>query len=123
MRHYYINPEWLLSNTARQVYRTAATVTLLFFVMLVSVGVVDHVPESVLPLLKGFLLLGVLGMALTATAMEYFLFAFDTSSALAQILWFCAMLVLPIGPPLYCFFVYSRAGAFKKAARAVSSHG
>jgi len=52
MRHYYINPEWLLSNTARQVYRTAATVTLLFFVMLVSVGVVDHVPESVLPLLK-----------------------------------------------------------------------
>src|SRR5690348_14008663 len=119
MRNYYINREWLLSNTARQVYRTAATVTLLFFVMLVSIGLADRIPESLLPVLKGFLLLGVLGMALTATAMEYFLFAFDTSSALAQILWFCAMLVLPIGPPLYCFFVYSRAKVFEKAARAV----
>ena len=123
MRYYYINREWLLSDTARQVYRTAATVTLVFFGTLVSLGLLDQVPKSLMPVLKAFLLCGVLGTALTAVAMEYFLFAFDTSSAVVKTFWFCAMLFLLIGPPLYCFLVYSRAEAFKEAASAVSANG
>lgn len=120
LRNYYINREWLLSETARRVYRAASTATVLFFAMIISVGLVDHVPENLLPFIKGFVLLGVLGTAITVVAMEYFMVNFDTSSAMAKTVWFCVMLLPFVGAPLYCFLVYSRAEAFRKAASAAS---
>ena len=121
LRNYYINREWLLSSTARKIYRTASVGTLLLSAIIISVGVLGYVPESLRPFLKAFVLLGLLATALTAVAMEYFLFNFDTSSGAAKTFWFFGMLLLLLGPPLYCFLVYSRAEVFKKAASAVSS--
>lgn len=47
--------------------------------------------------------------------MEYFLFRFDDSPALKQILWFVVMLFVPLGPALYCFVVYSRSALLTEA--------
>ena len=125
LRNYYINREWLLSLTARRVYRTAATMTFVLPLMLILIPVVGPVPESLLPWVKLFLFLGVLGTAITTIGMEYFLFSFDDSSAFAKAFWFCLMLLPLLGPPLYCFIVYSRAEPFRsnQTASAVSSNG
>ena len=81
----------------------------------------DRIPEQLLPLLKMFMLLGILGTAVTLVAMEYFLFAFDRSSAFMKVFWFCAMLVPLLGLPLYCFFVYLRSEPVQKASAASST--
>ena len=103
LRNYYINREWILSVTARHIYVTAACLSLVLFVIVIllnlsSLGVIGPIPESLLPFLRGLVLLGVLGTAVTFVAMEYFLFSFDTSSALKKTLWFCAMMLPLVGP-------------------------
>jgi hypothetical protein len=114
LRNYYINREWLVSPTARRVYRMSATFTLLLLVTLLSLGAIysqdtsGYIPGGILPLLRLVILLGVVGTAITFVGMEYFLFTFDSSSALTKTFWFCAMLVPMLGPPLYCFFIYLR---------------
>jgi predicted membrane protein len=113
LRNYYINREWLLSPSARQVYRASASMTLVLFLLLISLTLVDHIPDGVFPWVKLLLLFGVLGTAITLIGMEYFLFAFDNSSAFKKVFWFCAMLVPFLGPPLYCFLIYSRAEPFR----------
>jgi len=69
-----------------------------------------------------FVLVGVLGAAITIVAMEYFLFGFDKSSALKRLFWFLVMLFPLLGPSLYCFIVYLRSDVVKaaKAGEAVS---
>ena len=62
-----------------------------------------------IPALKQFLFVGVLATAINGAGMEFFLFRFDDSPAWKQILWFCALIFIPIGPALYCFLVYSRS--------------
>lgn len=62
-----------------------------------------------LPFARLLLLAGIVGTALTEIGMQYFLFRFDDSPPMKQILWFCVMLFPPLGPALYCFTVYSRA--------------
>lgn len=125
LRNYYINREWLLSPTARRLYQASASMTLILFLTLMSLNLIAPIPEGLLPLLRLLLLLGVLGTAITVIGMEYFLFAFDTSSPYAKVFWFCAMLVPLLGPPLYCFIVYSRAEPFRNraSATAASSNG
>jgi hypothetical protein len=56
-----------------------------------------------------FVLIGAIGAGTTTTAMEIYLFRFDQSRPLKQILWFCVMIIPLLGPALYCFFVYSRS--------------
>ena len=68
------------------------------------------------PVLKQLLFVGVVGMAITMVGMEVFLFRFDDSTAWKQILWFCVMLLPPLGPALYCYLVYSKSTAVKDAA-------
>jgi hypothetical protein len=113
LRNYYINKAWIVSQTARRIYRVAAGLSLALFIFLTAVRFDGGIPQSVVPLLKLPLFAGVLGAAITLVAMEYFLFGFDNSSALKKAFWFCVMLLPPLGPPLYCFIVYSRSDAFK----------
>ena len=109
LRNYYINREWILSATARRIYRVSSALTLVLLMTLVVLELIGHIPDGLLPLVKLLLILGAAGTAITFVAMEYFLFAFDTSSVFTKVFWFCAMLAPLLGPPLYCFFIYSRA--------------
>jgi hypothetical protein len=110
-----INKEWIVSRTARIVYRSAAIASLGIFIPL-TIFILNLDRDMAHPLrllLKPLLFLGVVGMALTGLGMEYFLFRFDNSHALKQIFWFCALLLPPIGPALYCFLVYSGSDVVK----------
>lgn len=109
LMNYFINREWILSTTARRIYRVSSTLTLLLLLTLIVLDLIGHIPDGLFPLVKLLLLLGVAGTAITLVAMEYFLFAFDTSPVFTKVFWFFAMLLPLLGPPLYCFFIYSRA--------------
>ena len=89
---------------ARSVYRVAAVVSLTLYVSLAALIVYGPILA-----LKQFLFVGVLATAINGTGMEFFLFRFDDSAAWKQILWFCALIFIPVGPALYCFLVYSRS--------------
>lgn len=121
LRYYYINKQWMLSGTARRVYRVAAVLSIVLFFTLCVVLFVDEIPAVLAPILKLLLLAGILGAAITIVAMEYFLFGFDKSSAGKRALWFCVMGLPLIGPPLYCFFVYSRQSGLQKESIAPQS--
>jgi hypothetical protein len=113
LRYYYISRGWIISATARWIYRLAATLSLALFFLLFDVRLKGTIPNALLPILKPVLLAGVLGAATTMVVMEYFLFGFDDSSALKKMFWFCVMLLPPLGPALYCFLVYSRSNVLK----------
>jgi hypothetical protein len=108
LSYYYINKEWMISATARRVYRVAAYLSLALFLLLIFLRSA-HAPENIFPLLRFLLLVGVVGAATTFVGMEYFLFGFDTSAAINKVFWFCVLMVPLLGPALYCFFVYSRS--------------
>ena len=59
--------------------------------------------------------LGVLATAIIIVGMEFFLFRFDDQAPWKQIVWFCLMVFLPLGPALYCFVVYSRSTVVQDA--------
>ena len=109
----YINKEWIVSPTARRVYRAAAIAS--FFLFSPAVAILLNEPVRSV---RGLVFIGVLGTALDQIGMEYYLFRFDDSAAWKQILWFGVMLIPPFGPALYCFFVYSRARVFAVANEA-----
>ena len=113
LRNYYINKEWMVSYTARRIYRIAAALSLASFFFLTAVRFTGGIPENLLPFLKVPLFACVLGAAITMVAMEYFLFGFDNSPALKKVFWFCVLLFPPLGPPLYCLIVYSRSDVFR----------
>jgi hypothetical protein len=111
MNHYEFVPKrMLVSVSSRQTYRIAAALSLTIFLSLPAILI--NGPSA---LLKQVLFIGVVGMAITLVGMEFFLFRFDDSAAWKQILWFCAMLFVPLGPALYCFLVYSRSAAVEAA--------
>lgn len=112
-RNYYINKEWIVSDAARRIYRVAASLSLALFLFMVAVKFTGGVQESLVPIARLLLRAGVLGAAVTMVAMEYFLFGFDDSSSLKKVFWFCVMLFPPLGPPLYCFIVYSRSSVVR----------
>jgi len=109
LRYYYINKEWILSATARRIYRISASLSLMLFLILWAVKMHVPVPPGVLPILRPLLFAGVVGAAITMVAMEYFFFGFDNTAIWKKILWFFALSLPPLGPPLYCFIVYSRS--------------
>jgi len=98
-----IDKKLIVSETARHVYCMSAAVSLTLYASLVGVRM------SPSAFWKWPILLGVLGMAITAAGMEVFLFRFDESAAWKQIFWFCLMLFVPLGPAVYCYLVYSRS--------------
>jgi|SRR5215467_5169077 len=116
LRYYYINKEWMLSATARRIYRASAMFSILLLVVLWVLKSPIEIPHSFLPIIRLLLLAGVVGTATTMVAMEYFLFGFDTSPAWKKTFWFCVMLFQPIGSSLYCFVVYSRSDVLNRFA-------
>ena len=100
----HFSKEWIVSPMARRVYHVAAVVSLTLYVSLAALIVYGPILA-----LKQFLFAGVLATAISGTGMEFFLFRFDDSAAWKQILWFCALIFIPVGPALYCFLVYSRS--------------
>ena len=84
--------------------------------MLIAMRMVGEIPEDLVPIVRAFLLIGVVGAATTMVAMEYFLFGFDQSSGLKKLFWFCVLLFPPLGPAFYCFVVYSRSNGFEAQA-------
>jgi hypothetical protein len=116
LKYEYINKEWIVSPSAGRIYRISAVLSLILFVVwLGALSQQGRIPPDITPLSRLLLLAGVLGAAITLIGMEYFLFRFDTSHPLKQILWFVIMLFPLLGPPLYCFFVYSRSDVLKEA--------
>ncbi|HEX3322633.1 MAG TPA: hypothetical protein VHR84_18150 [Terriglobales bacterium] len=115
---YYINKEWMLSRQARMAYRTAAGLSVMLFVLIVYLSI-GSVSEGAAPVVRAMMLAGILGAAITIVAMEYFWFGFDKSSALKKVFWFCVMLFPPLGPALYCFFVYSRSPLVARSEQVV----
>ena len=113
LRYEYINKEWIVSPTAVRVYRTSAALSVALFFGCCALLFVGEIPSTIAPVLRLFLLAGVLGGGITFVGMEYFLFRFDDSHPLQQIVWFLVMLFPLLGPALYCFIVYSRSNALK----------
>lgn len=116
MSHYfYIKRTWLISPTARRVWRTCAWVSLLLLAWPFVYGFcADWLYEHhSLALLNLWLLTAVFAAVATSTGMEYYLFTLDDSRALAQIFWFLILLLIPVGPAIYCLVVYSRSKYFQ----------
>ena len=108
--NYYINREWIMSPTAKRVYQVAASLSLVFLCAIFAILADLTIPPFLFPWVRVLVLLGILGTATTFVAMEYFLFAFDTSPIFKRVIWFLITGgILILGPALYCFLVYSRA--------------
>src|SRR5690242_2091020 len=116
VKYEYINKEWIVSPTARLVYRASATLSVALFFGWSAILFLGGIPSTVAPVVRLLLLAGVLGAAITIVGMEFFLFRFDDSHPLKQIVWFLVMLFPLLGAALYCFVVYSRAPMSSKAA-------
>ena len=116
LRYEYINKEWIVSPTARRVYRACAVISLMLGPLAIA-----EILDGPLPFFKQLLFVTVLATAVNLVGMEYFLFRFDQSHALTQVFWFCACLFVPVGPALYCFLVYSRWQAVRTAGSSMDT--
>ncbi len=113
--YFYIKRTWLISPAARRIWRACAWLSLLllacpFLYAFYADWLYDHQSLGLLNLL---LLISVIALAGNVAAMEYYLFTLDDSRALAQIFWFVAFFLAPVGPAIYCLVVYSRSKYFK----------
>jgi hypothetical protein len=116
IKYELINKEMIVSRTARWVYRTAAGISLtIYFTLAMSLM------NGPSPLLKQILFVGIAGAAIVVVGMEFFLFRFDDQAAWKQIVWFCLMLFIPLGPALYCFVVYCRSKAVRTACETTTN--
>jgi hypothetical protein len=112
VKYEYISKEWIVSLRARRVYRVSAALSIALFSAILFVG---GIPLAIAPLVKLLLFAGVLGAAITLVGMEFFLFRFDDSHPLKQVVWFLLMLLPLLGAPLYCLLVYSRSNVLKSS--------
>ncbi len=115
VKYEYINKEWIVSLTARRVYRVSAALSIALFFGWWAILFVGGIPSAIAPLVRLLLFAGVLGAAITLVGMEFFLFRFDDSHPLKQVLWFLLMLLPLLGAPLYCLLVYSRSNVLKSS--------
>jgi hypothetical protein len=112
LKYEYINKEWIISPGARRVYRISASISLALFLGFVAILSEGGIPQGSPAIARVLLLIGAIGAGITLVGMEYFLFRFDDSNALKQVLWFFIMLVPLLGASLYVFIVYSRSHLF-----------
>lgn len=116
MRHYFITRSWLVSLTARKIYRATAVASLsvvIFPTLYRTLGEQALAIAWVDQVLRLGLLIAVLSTATTLVAMEYYFFAFDNSGAWVKTFWFLIAWLPPFGTALYCFLVYSRSDYFR----------
>jgi hypothetical protein len=112
----YINNKWIVSPVARRVYRISASLSVALFFGLWVVLFQGAIADTSAPFARLLLFVGALGAGITFVGMEYFLFRFDDSHPLKQIVWFCVMLFPLLSAALYCFLAYSRSNALKSGA-------
>lgn len=115
LKYEYINKEWIVSSTARRVYRASAALSVALFLGWCAILFVGGIPSTIAPVVRLLLLAGVLGAGITFVGMEFFLFRFDDSHPLKQVVWFLVMLFPLLGAALYCFIVYSRSNVLKSS--------
>jgi len=113
LKYEYIKKEWIVSPMARRVYRISASLSVALFFGWWAILVVGGIAETIAPVVRLLLLAGVLGAGITIVGMQFFLFRFDDSHPLKQVVWFFVMLVPLLGAALYCFIVYSRSDVLK----------
>jgi len=113
VKYEYISKEWIVSLRARRVYRVSAALSIALFFGWWAILFVGGIPSAIAPLVKLLLFAGVLGAAITLVGMEFFLFRFDDSHPLKQVVWFLLMLLPLLGAPLYCLLVYSHSNVLK----------
>lgn len=113
-RYGYIKKEWIVSSGARRIYMLSASISIAFFVVLVDAILQDSFPGFLYPIARPLIFLGALGAGTTLVGMEIFLFRYDDSSALKQVVWFLIMVFPLLGPALYCYFVYCRSEQVRK---------
>ena len=87
---------------------------ILFCIWVFEVYEEGTISANITPVFRLLVFSGGLGAGITIVGMEYFLFRFDTSHPLKQILWFVIMLIPLFGAALYCFVVYSRSEVLKQ---------
>ncbi len=117
MRYYLVSEDWLISPTARRVYRFCAWISFLLlptFALLVKFPEGSALPHVVILAVHLLLLLSVIANAVICVAMQHFLFVEDESDAWKQILWFLALAVLGVGPGLFVLLAYSKSPLFEK---------
>jgi hypothetical protein len=114
LKYEYINKDWIVSPTARRVYRASASLSVALFIGWCAI-LIAGIPGSIAPVVRLLLLAGVLGAGITIVGMEFFLSRFDASHPLKQIVWFFVLLFPLLGPALYCFVVYSRSEVLKSS--------
>lgn len=115
-KYEYIKKEWIVSAKARHVYRVSAWLSIAFFFLLVEFIREDGLLPTLFPIARPLIFIGALAAGVTVVGMEIFLFRYDDSSALKQIIWFLIMVFPLLGPALYCFFVYCRSEQVRKFA-------
>ena len=115
VKYEYISKEWIVSLRARRVYRVSAALSIALFFGWWAILFVGGIPPAIAPLVKLLLFAGVLEAAITLVGMEFFLFRFDDSHPLKQVVWFLLMLLPLLGAPLYCLLVYSRSNVLKRS--------
>jgi len=113
LKYEYINKEWIVSPTARRVYRISASLSVALFFGWWAILMVGRIADTIAPVVRLLLLAGVLGAGITIVGMEFFLFRFDDSHPLKQVVWFLVMLFPLLGAALYCFIVYSRSDVLR----------
>ena len=109
MYRYYISRNWMVSGTARTVYRLSAWLSIALFFMLLAIPFLPHLSDSLAFAYRAALFCGVVGAGIVWVAMEYFLFGFDPSSAGKKSLWFLVCLFPMLGAAIYCLRVYSHS--------------
>ena len=115
LKYEYINKEWIVSPTARRVYRASAALSVALFFSWWAILFVGGIPSTIAPVVRLLLVAGALGAGITFVGMEFFLFRFDDSHPLKQVVWFLLMLLPLLGAPLYCLLVYSRSNVLKSS--------
>jgi hypothetical protein len=100
LKYEYINKEWIVSPTARRIYRASAALSVALFFSWCALLIVGGIPSTLAPVARPLLFAGVLGAGITFVGMEFFLFRFDDSHPLKQVVWFLVMLIPLLGPAL-----------------------
>jgi hypothetical protein len=116
LRYEFISRDWIVSGSARRVYRISAVLSILLFFGWIAALSQGGIYGPLAPITKFFFFLGVLGAGITIVGMEFFLFRFDDSHPLKQIFWFCVMLFPILGAAIYCFAVYSRSAVLRSSS-------
>ena len=116
LKYEYLKKEWIVSPTARRIYRISASLSLALFFGIWLTLFEGGIPEPMAAVVRLLFFAGALGAGITFAGMEFFLFRFDDSHPLKQVVWFCIMLVPLIGAALYCLIVYSRSEVHERSS-------